>query len=126
MKTKLIYVAAAASVLFAAAGDGWALPPRQHTVSGVIDAIDFNRHAIALTPNKGTQPLTFVWNDSTRFSHGWSRICLGALEPGQPVVISYRREIGQLVPREVKLRKEIATQCTTGECNFGTRPIERN
>src|SRR5262245_38349415 len=111
MKSNLIHLAAAASVLFAAAGAGWALPPRQHTSSGVIVAIDFKRHTIALAPSKGEQPLTFVWNDSTRFSHGWQRICLGALEPGQPVRISYRREIGQLVPREVKLSKEASRAC---------------
>lgn len=116
MKTKLNILLLGGALLFASATESRALPPRQHGASGVIKTIDYDAHTITLTAEKGETPLVFVWKDHTRFSQGWSRICLGALEPGQPVRISYRREIGQLVPREVNLRKETPTRCTTGRC----------
>lgn len=104
------------ALLLASATESRALPPRQHAVSGVISKIDYDAHTITLAPAKSEKPLVFVWKNSTRFSQGWSRVCLGALEPGQPVKVHYRREVGQLVPREVSLRKETPTRCTTGGC----------
>ena len=115
MKTHILLFTVAAGLLLAATSNLWALPPRQHAVSGVIKAIDYDGHTITLALPKGDN-LVFVWKDSTRFSQGWSRICLGALEPGQSVKVHYRREIGQLVPRDVNLRTETPPRCTTGEC----------
>lgn len=116
MKTQLALIAVVTGALLAATPEAGAFPPRQHLVVGVIKAINFEAHTITLTPDKGNQPLDFVWKDSTRFAQGWSRICLGALEPGQTVRIYYRREVGQLVPRSVNLRTETTTCCTTGRC----------
>lgn len=116
MKTTLNILILGGALLLASATESRALPPRQHAVTGVIKAIDYDAHTITLAPTKGEQPLVFVWKVSTRFSQGWSRICLGALEPGQPVKVHYRREVGQLVPREVHLRKETPMRCTTGGC----------
>lgn len=116
MKLRLIPLTVAAGLLFAATEQSWALPPLQHSVSGVIKTINYDAHTITLAAAKDDQPLTFVWKDYTRFSQGWSRICLGALEPGQSVRISYRREVGQLVPREVSLRTKTTTRCTSGGC----------
>jgi hypothetical protein len=115
MKSKIIPLMIAASSLLAAIPNVWALPPYQHTVSGVIKAIDYDANTITLSPPQGGK-LVFAWKESTRFSQGWSRICLGALEPGQPVKVHYRREIGQLVPRQVSVRSETPTRCTTGGC----------
>lgn len=115
MKTTLNIFLLGGALLLASATESRALPPRQHAVSGVIKAIDYDAHTITLASAKGDK-LVFVWKDSTRFSQGWSRICLGALEPGQSVKVHYRREIGQLVPREVNLRTETPTRCTTGGC----------
>lgn len=116
MKTTLSLILVGGALLLASATESRALPPRQHGVSGVITGIDYDAHTITLAPTKGDKPLVFVWKDYTRFSRGWSRICLGALEPGQSVRVSYRREVGQLVPREVRLQSDAATRCTTGEC----------
>jgi hypothetical protein len=93
-----------------------ALPPRQRAVSGVIASIDYDAHTITLAPSKDDKPMVFAWKDRTRFSQGWSRICLGTLEPGQPVKVYYRREVGHPVPREVNFRKQTTTRCTTGSC----------
>src|SRR4030095_7590723 len=116
MKVTLNILLLGSALLLASAYESRALPPRQHAVSGVIKAIDYDAHTITLTPSKGDKPLVFAWQDHTRFSQGWSRICLGALEPGKPVKVHYRREVGQLVPREVNLRKEKPTRCSTGGC----------
>ena len=116
MKTTLNILLLGSALLLVSATESRALPPRQHAVSGTIASIDYDAHTITLAPSKGDKPLVFVWKDHTRFSQGWSRICLGALEAGQPVKLHYRREVGQLVPREVSLRKETPTRCTTGGC----------
>ena len=116
MKTTLNILLVGSALLLASTTESRALPPRQHSISGVITGINHDARTITLAPAKGGKPLVFVWKDSTRFSQGWSRICLGALEPGQSVKVHYRREIGQLVPREVSLRKGTASRCTTGAC----------
>ena len=115
MKSKLIMRSIVFAALLAASPDGWALSPRQHSVSGVI-AADYDARTITVAPTKGDKPLVLVWKGSTRFSQGWSRICIGTVEPGQPVKVYYRREVGQLIPREVILRTESPERCATGGC----------
>ena len=115
MKTTLNILLLGGALLLASATESRALPPRQHSASGVIIGVDYDAHTITVAPPKGDN-FVFVWKDSTRFSQGWRRICLGALEPGQSVKVHYRREIGQLVPRDVNLRTETPTRCTTAEC----------
>ena len=114
MKTSLLIQSVAVAAFVAATANGWAMPPRQHSVSGVITDIARDAHTITLAPSKGDQPLVFVWKNSTGVSRSWRRICLGTLQPGQPVKVYFRREIGQLVPREVNLRTETKARCTTG------------
>ena len=114
MKTSLLIRSVAVAAFVAATANGWTMPPRQHSVSGVITDINRDAHTITLEPSNGDQPLVFDWKDSTRFSQGWSRICLGTLKSGQPVKIYYRRGIGQLIPREVNLRTETPMRCTAG------------
>jgi hypothetical protein len=114
MKTKLLISSIVAAAFVAATPSSWAIPPRQHSASGVIASIDDKTFTLA--PSKDAKPLVFVWNKSTRFTQQGSRICSGALEPGLPIRVSYRREFGQLVPREVSVRSDAATRCTTGEC----------
>ena len=116
MKTTLNFLLLGGALLLITVTESRALPPRQHAVSGVITGIDYDARTITLAPSKGDKPLVFVWKNSTRFSQGWSRICLGALEPGHSVKVHYRREIGQLVPREISLRTKTSTRCTTGGC----------
>ena len=114
MKTSLLINLVAVAALVAATANGWALPPRQHSVSGVITDIHRDARTITLAPSKSNQPLVFVWKEYTRFSRSWSRICLGTLQSGQPVKVYYRARSRQLVPREVSLRTEPPTRCTSG------------
>lgn len=116
MKTTLKILFLGGTLLLASVIESRALPPQKHTVSGVIKAIDYNGHTITLAPSNDDKPLVFVWKDYTRFSQGWSRICLGAFEPGQNVKVYYRHEVGKLVPHEVNLPKQTTTRCATGAC----------
>ena len=103
MKTRLLINSVAVATLVAATANGWARPPLQHSVSGVIEAIDCASHTIILKPKAGASLLTFVWNDSTRFTKkGGCAKC--SLDSGQAVRVSYRREVGQNVLREVSTK----------------------
>jgi len=55
------------ALLLASATESRALPPRQHSLSGVIMSIDYDAHTITLVPAKGSKPVVFMWKDSTRF-----------------------------------------------------------
>jgi hypothetical protein len=116
MKQRLIIISVAACALLAATPSGRAIPPRQHSASGVITSTDDTARTLTLAPLKGSKPLVFVWDKSTRFTQRGSRICNGALEPGQSVTVSYRREVGRLASREVRLQSDAPTRCATGDC----------
>lgn len=94
----------------------WAIPPRQHSVSGVVTSISENAHTFTVAPDNGSEPQVFVWKDYSRFIHRSSRVCAGALKPGLAVKIYYRRKIGQFVPYWAYLQNGAETRCTTGEC----------
>ncbi len=103
MKPNFILFTVAAGLLLAATNSGWAMPPFQHSVSGVVEAIDCASRTVTLKPKDGAAPLTFVWNDSTRFTKkGGCAKC--SLNSGQTIRVSYRREVGQNVLREVSAK----------------------
>ena len=103
MKPNFIPLTVAASWLLAATNSGWALPPFQHSVSGEVEAIDCASRTITLKLKAGAVPLTFVWNESTRFTRkGGCAKCI--LNSGQTIRVSYRREVGQNVLREVSAK----------------------
>ncbi len=104
------------ALLFAAATETTALPPRQHAAFGSISAIDLKAHIITLAPSQGGKPLVLMWSETTRFSQGWHRICLGALDPGQSVKVYYRREPGRLMLRATDLRGREPASCHGGAC----------
>ena len=113
--TKLIGVAALSVALFASSAT-WAMTPRQHFVRGIIQNTDHDAHTFTVAPTGGGKHLVFVWKEYTRFRQRGTRICSGALAADQPVKLYYRREIGQLVPREISLRSDAHTPCATNEC----------
>ena len=109
MKAHFLLITVAAGLLLAATPNLWALPPRQHSASGVVQVIDCASRTMTLTTKDGAAPLTFVWNDSTRFSRtdGCIKRSLGSK---QTVRVWYRREVGQNVLREVST-KDASTEC---------------
>jgi hypothetical protein len=107
MKRQLISMAIAAGTVLAATSGVQAMPPRQHSVNGVIESIDCASRTITLKPKDGAAPLTFVWNDRTRFSrNGGCAKC--SFDSGQTVHGWYRREVGQNVLREVSTKSATA------------------
>ena len=111
MKSIFILIPVAAGILFAATNTGWARSPRTHSLRGVVDAIDCTSRTLTLKSKEGAAPLTFVWNDSTSFtSKGGCAKC--GLDSGRAVRVSYRREVGQNVLREVST-KGASADCGT-------------
>ena len=109
MKPKFIPIAVAAGLLLTATPDIQALPPRQHSVSGVVAVTDCASRTITLRSKDGAAPLTFIWNAGTRFSRkGGCAKC--GFDSGQRVRVSYRREVGQNVLREVNT-KDASSAC---------------
>ena len=109
MKSNFLLIPVAASVLLAATNTGWGRPPLTHSLSGVIEGIDCPSQTITLKSKDGATPLTFRWNDSTRFSRrGGCAKC--SLDSGQTVRVSYRREIGQ------NMLREVSTKGTSADC----------
>lgn len=100
MKRQLLSIAVAAGTVLAAAMDVHALPPLRHSVNGVVEEINCASRTITIKSKDGAPPLTFVWNDRTRFlRRGGCAKC--GIVPGQTVHAWYRREFGQNVLREV-------------------------
>lgn len=110
MKTRMLTSLLCGATLLAVTTSAWALPPRQHSVSGMVEAIDCASRTITLKPKDGAAPLTFVWNESTRFTRkGGCAKC--GLASGQSASVSYRREVGQNVLREVSTKGAV-TDCS--------------
>lgn len=119
MKRQLISIAIAAGTVLAAIPDVQAMPPRQHSVNGVIETIDCASRTLTLKSKDGAAPLTFVWNDSTRFSRkGGCAKC--SFDSGQTVQGWYRREVGQNALREVSTKS--ASAACGAACRVETNP----
>lgn len=114
MKARTLTALLFGVTLLATTPNVMALPPRQHSVNGVVEAIDCPSQTITLKPKDGGVPLMFVWNGNTRFTKkGGCAKC--SLDSGQTVKVWYRREVGQNVLREVN------TKGTTTECGAGCK-----
>ncbi len=109
MKTNLLPSAVVAGLLFITTVSGWALPPRQHSVNGVIESVDWTSRQISLKSADGNSALVLAWNDRTRFtkSAGCAQCSLAV---GRVVSIYYRREVGQNVLREVSSKDATCKQ----------------
>ena len=55
------------SLMLASTATGRALPPLQHSFTGVIENIDFTNRTITLKAEKDPFGRDFLWSDSTRF-----------------------------------------------------------
>jgi hypothetical protein len=103
MKRHLISIAVEENTILPATIEVRALPPRQHSVSGVIDSVDWTSRRISLTSANGTRRLVLAWTDRTRFtkSAGCEQCSLAV---GRAVSIYYRQELGRNVLREVSAK----------------------
>lgn len=119
MKAHSLLITVAAGLLLAATPSLLAMPPRQHSVNGVIESIDRASRTITLKSKDGAAPLIFVWNDSTRFSRK-SGCAKCSFDSGQTVHGWYRREVGQNVLREVSTKG--ASAACGAACRAETNP----
>ena len=62
MTLRFIPITVAAGLLLTATPVVQALAPRQHSVSGVVEAIDCVTRTITLKAKDGVAPQTLVWN----------------------------------------------------------------
>ena len=109
MKPHLIPMLVTAVLLLVPAQSGWALPPRQHSVNGTIESVDWTSRQITLKSTDGTSALVLAWNDRTRFTK--SADCAKcSLAVGRAVSTYYRREAGQNVLREVSSKDATCQQ----------------
>src|SRR6266700_30962 len=92
----------------------WAFPPRQHSTTGVIENIDFADRSVTLKEDKASVARMFVWNDRTQFRMRGANLQAEPRQAGDTVRLSYRREVGRMVLREVSL-KRVAERCC-GAC----------
>ena len=103
MKPNFIRITVAAGLMLAATSNLWAMPPRTHSLRGVVKAIDCASRTITLKSKEGAAPLTYAWNDSTSFTRrGGCAKC--SFNSGQTVRVSYCSEVGQRVLREVSTK----------------------
>jgi len=107
---KIAAIIVVTALLLVSASNTWAARTPQHSASGVIQSIDVTTETFTLAPTKG-EPLVFVWKDYSRLIQSGRRVCFGVLKSGQTIKISYRRDIGQLVPYWVYLPKDAEAHC---------------
>lgn len=103
MKTrKLSLLLLGGALLLLSNSESRALPPKQHSMTGRIVSVDSAAQTFSLIDSDG-KTRVFVWNDSTRFSARGVSLCQCALQIGVKAKLYYRREVGRLVGRGVRL-----------------------
>ena len=79
-----------------------ALPPLQHSINGVVHAVDVAKHTLTLEAEKKDGPTEFdIVEGRTRLRHDGKPAALGDLTPGQVVHLYYKLEMGRQVATEV-------------------------
>ena len=81
----------------------WALPPLVHQKQGVIDSVHVPVRALVVRLEDSSETRAFIWTDRTRFMKGGVIIDPESLRKGMKVKVSYRKELGRFVLREVKV-----------------------
>src|SRR5947199_9242920 len=92
------------SLMLASTATGRALPPLQHSFTGVIENIDFTERTITLKAEKDQTRRDFLWSDSTQFRLSGRMLKAEPFRVGSLIRGFYRRELGKLVLRHVVVR----------------------
>lgn len=96
----------------------WARPPQTHRKSGVVESLQVPGRTFVLRMDDDSGTKAFVWTKDTRFSWNGSRIEPETLRIGVAVSISYRKEMGQLVLREVRVLDRLGPSRTKPGVGF--------
>jgi hypothetical protein len=86
--------------LFAA--DASALPPRTHSIRGEVVAIDPDKESFVLRDTRTRAETTIRWKTHSRFVTSDGRAGPCCLGTGVVAKVSFRREVGEKVAREVR------------------------
>ena len=79
-----------------------AMPPLQHLATGVVRAVDGEKHVLVLEPKTSDQPAEFIIEDGrTGLRRDGEPTALNQLSPGLPVRVYYKLEAGRCVAVEV-------------------------
>jgi hypothetical protein len=100
MKTlsKTFGLIAAVSLL---AGDVSALPPRTHSIRGEVIALNADKQSFVLRDERSREETTIRWKVHSRFMTSDGRAGSCCLNTGVVAKVSFRRELGEKVAREV-------------------------
>jgi hypothetical protein len=79
-----------------------AMPPLQHLATGVVRAVDAEKHVLMLEPAAPDQPAEFIIEDGrTRLRRDGEPAALNQLSPSRLVRVYYKLEAGRCVAVEV-------------------------
>lgn len=103
----------------------------QRAQHGVVQTVDYTAKSFAIILGKGTNTMTFIWNDGTSFRQksskpgaSWisrlfslgEKTTAGSLQPGRSVWVYYRKEYGRLVTHWVTVSMPAPNPSTPREC----------
>jgi hypothetical protein len=94
--------AVALVILVAFANIASALPPRTHSIRGEIIAIDPANESFVVRDARSREETTIRWKAHSRFITSDGRAGPCCLGTGVVAKVSFRREVGEKVAREVR------------------------
>jgi hypothetical protein len=89
----------------ALAGDVSATPPRTHSIRGEVVAINAEKELFVLRDERTREETVIRWKSHSRFTTLDGRAGSCCLNTGTVAKVSFRREIGEKVAREVRWSK---------------------
>src|SRR5687768_11717381 len=89
------------------AGDASALPPRTHSIRGEVVAINAEKESFVLRDERTREETTIRWKTYSRFITSDGRAGPCCLGTGIVAKVSFRREVGEKVAREVRWRDAV-------------------
>jgi hypothetical protein len=89
------------------AGDASALPPRTHSVRGEVVAVSPEKESFVLRDQRTREETTIRWKTYSRFITADGRAGSCCLSTGVVAKVSFRREVGEKVAREVRWQNAV-------------------
>lgn len=83
-------------------GDASAAPPRTHSLRGEVVALNTEKESFVLRDERTREETTIRWKTYSRFITSDGRTGPCCLSTGTVAKVSFRREVGEKVAREVR------------------------
>jgi hypothetical protein len=83
-------------------GNASAAPPRTHSIRGEVVALNAEKELFVLRDERTREETTIRWKTHSRFITSDGRAGPCCLSTGTIAKVSYRREVGEKVAREVR------------------------